>query len=80
MKTLGDIARESESAEEALAALHDAGATPVHAIKALRNGRGLSLGDAKIKLMESRSWSEEAAAAGRLHEHLDELLKEDYSD
>lgn len=74
MKNLEEIAKESESTEEALAALHDAQATPAHAIKALRDGRGLSLHDAKIKLVESPKWSKEAGAAGRLHEQLDELI------
>ena len=68
MRNLEEIAKKSESVEEALVELRDAGATPIHAIKALRNGRGLSLGEAKRKLMESPSWREEAAAANRLHE------------
>lgn len=77
MKILEEIARESESVEEALAALHDAGATPGHAIKALRNGRDLSLGDAKAKLMESPAWYAEVESANRLHDKWEELLEED---
>lgn len=77
MKTLEEVARESGSTEEALDSLHAAGASPIYAIKALRNGRDLSLGDAKTKLMESPAWHAEAAAANRLHEQLDKLLEED---
>src|SRR5690606_5612335 len=65
-----EIARRCVSTEEALAALHDAGASPVRAIKALHEGRGMSLRDSKAALMESPSWHAEAAAANRMWEEL----------
>ena len=76
MKTFEEIARQSGSTEEALTALHDAGATPINAIKAIRSERNLSLADAKTKLMESPAWHEAAESNMRLHEQLDELEKE----
>ena len=79
MKTFEEIARECGSIEEALIALHDAGATSIPAIKALRSEWRLSLGDAKNKLMESPAWHAEARSANRLQDQLEELLPEDDS-
>ena len=64
------IVRRSANTEVGLAELHAAGASPVEAIKALCDGRGLSLRDAKAALMESPSWHKEAAAANAMWEEL----------
>jgi ribosomal protein L7/L12 len=67
---LEQIARDSAKVDLALATLHEAGASPVEAIKALRIGRGLSLADGKKALNASPSWFAEARAADALHEEI----------
>jgi len=67
---LEKIARNSRSAEDALVALHDAGASPIQAIKALRIGMGLSLIESKIALHSSPAWAAEAGAAEQFHNEL----------
>lgn len=73
MNKFEEIARQSESTEAALVALHEFGATAIEAIKAIKNGRGISHADCKIKLIESPAWKVEAAAAANLHKDIDKL-------
>jgi ribosomal protein L7/L12 len=72
-----DIARKSLSDESALLKLHEFGATPILAIKSLVTGRGLSLKEAKEKLLNSPCWKAEAENANNLHLQIDALL-DDY--
>ena len=74
MASLADIAQRAAGASEALVCLHEAGASPVQAIRALRDGRGLSLAEAKAALMRSPAWAAESEAATRLHDELLEAL------
>jgi ribosomal protein L7/L12 len=71
------IARTHASVEAALVALHDAGASPIGAIKALRAGKDLSLGEAKQALHASPAWYSEARTAEALHEQFLEALNEE---
>lgn len=75
MASLNDIARSAGSATSALRALHDAGASPVQAIKALHQGLGLPLADGKAALMASAVWVLEADAAAQFHEELVEIFE-----
>ena len=52
-----DVARDATSVEDALNALHEHGASPATAIKALIMGRGVSLRDAKLALHRSPAWA-----------------------
>lgn len=74
MNKFAKIAEQSESHEAALIALHEAGASPIEAIKSLMDGRGLSLADGKSKLGESPVWKSETAAADQLHEEIVDML------
>jgi ribosomal protein L7/L12 len=62
------IARNSATVENALVRLHEAGASPIEAIKALREGMGLDLGQAKLALQASPAWHVEARSAEKLHD------------
>ncbi len=74
MDELAKIARKCATVDHALVALHDAGASPVLAIKALREGRGLSLTDGKKALHASPAWAVEARAAEGFHKQLCEAF------
>ncbi len=76
MNTLELIARDAPDVPTALSLLHEAGATPIAAIQALRSGRQLSLPKAKTALSRSPSWAAETAAADRLHEELERIFSE----
>ena len=71
-ENLAMIAREGESIEDALGRLHAAGASAIAAIKALRNGKHISLREGKEALNASPAWHLEARAAAMLH---DEILR-----
>jgi hypothetical protein len=71
------IARDADTTEAALVALHDAGASPVQALEALVHGRGLTLRDAKLALASSPAWEVEVRAAEPLW---DELIDEPDTD
>ena len=71
---LSRIAANSPSAELALRSLHEAGASPVEAIKALHDGRGMSLSEAKSALHVSSSWEAEARAAEAIWDDICEHL------
>ena len=75
MDSLEKIARNCASVEDALVALHDAGASPIQAIKALHDGRGISLGEGKSALHTSPAWIAEAEAADFLHDKITNALK-----
>lgn len=68
------IAARAECVAEALRNLYRCNATPVVAIKALVEGRGLSLRDAKQALIDSPPWKVEATAAIELHEQIEKVL------
>jgi ribosomal protein L7/L12 len=72
-----DIARDSPTVEEALVALHEIGASPVYAIKALHDGRGLSVDEAKSALFASPAWATESRAAENLHEQIISAIADD---
>ena len=76
MHDLVQIARASASDELALAKLHALNVSPVRAIKALIDGRGLSLKQAKEKLMKSSAWKVEAEKANNLHDQIDAFFDE----
>ena len=76
MHDLVQIARASTSDELALAKLHALNVSPVRAIKALMDGRGLSLKQAKEKLMKSSAWKVEAEKANNLHDQIDAFFYE----
>lgn len=63
-----------ETADEALALLKESGASPIEAIKALRDRFAMSLTEAKMALHRHSSWAKEAAAADRLHDELEAIL------
>ena len=63
----------SLSAEDLLVQLHEAGASPVDAIRTLMAGKKMSLADAKAMLSRSPSWQTENAIADALH---NEVLNE----
>ena len=77
MNSLKEIARDCAPVEEVLVALYDAGASPIQAIKALHDGRGLSLIEGKSALHGSPAWSAEAEAAAALHDAIIKALKEE---
>ena len=70
VSTPQEIAKISASVDEALKRLHTMGVSPVEAIKALRDGRGLPFAEGKKALHSSPSWSEEARCAEKLHDEL----------
>ena len=74
MSSLRELAESAGDVAAALTRLHEAGASPVEAILALSEGRGLSLSDGKTALMRSPAWAREAAAAERLHDELEQAL------
>ena len=74
MHDLVDIARMSTSDDLALVELHELNVSPVQAIKALMDGRNLSLAQAKEKLMKSSAWKIEAEQATHLHDQIDALI------
>lgn len=63
----------SLSAEELLVQFHEAGVSPVDAIRTLMVVKQMSLADAKVALSRSPSWQRENAIANALH---DEVLNE----
>lgn len=77
MDLFEEIARESVSVEVALVALHKAGASPIEAIKAVRNGRQISLSGSKEALCNSPAWKAESEAADRLHQTIIDALDND---
>jgi ribosomal protein L7/L12 len=68
---------EGSSFEAALVSLRERGASPVDAIKAIREARGVSLGEAKRLLFESKAWQLENEAADRLHEQVLAALRKE---
>jgi ribosomal protein L7/L12 len=76
VKDLVAIARKSATVEDALVQLHEAGASPIQAIKALREGKGLALGEAKLALHASPAWHKEAREAEEFHDELFKWLDE----
>jgi len=70
MDALARTARDALSVEEALAALHAKGASPVQTIRALREGRGISIREGKLALHRSPAWYVEAKPAEQLHDML----------
>jgi|WetSurMetagenome_2_1015567.scaffolds.fasta_scaffold628404_1 ribosomal protein L7/L12 len=77
VENLAVIAHESESIEAALGRLHAVGASPIAAIKALRNGKHISLREAKEALHASPSWHLEARAAESLHDEILSTLNDE---
>ncbi len=75
MTSLSDIARTGTGTSEALRLLREAGASPVQAIMALRDGRGLPIAKGKTALMRSPAWVVESEATARLHDELIEALE-----
>ena len=76
MDDLSEIARSCKNHDEALVVLHEANASPVCALKAMMDGRGVSLSDAKAMLMNSPAWFQEAKNANHLHGQIEEALNE----
>lgn len=76
MNDLVAIARKSATVEDALVRLHEAGATPIRAIKALSEGKGIDRGQAKTALLASPAWAVEARAAEEFHDGLFKALDE----
>lgn len=63
------------SLEAGLVQVRNLGATPVEAIKAIREVKGVSLGEAKQIFSLSPAWSRESEAADALHEQLAALTE-----
>jgi len=74
-----ETARQAASVDEALEALHLAGALPLDAIKALVFGLGMSLPDAKSALHASPIWAREAREAEAFHEELEDVWRQNGS-
>ena len=77
---LASVARDAATTDIALSRLHDIGATPISAIRALVEGRGLSLRDAKSALHSSPTWSSEASAAEALWDEVVDVFESDRDD
>ena len=77
MASLADIAQNASDSSEALVLLHDAGASPVLAIRALMEGRGIPLAESKAALMASPAWAAEAKAAESLHDQIAQAIEFD---
>jgi len=60
--------------EAALAELRSTGATPVEAIKAIREVQGCSLGEAKQVFGASPAWASAVQAGEALHEQVQSVL------
>ena len=71
---LAQLARDAGSIESALRELRSRCESPIDANLALRDGRGVSLGDAKRALHASPAWASQARAAERLHDELLDAL------
>ena len=71
------IARGNGSIEATLELLHDAGASPIDALKALRTGRSLPLGERKEALSRSPAWETETKAADQLHQKIIDAFEEE---
>jgi ribosomal protein L7/L12 len=65
--------------EVALSRLRESGASPVQAIKAIREVRGVSLKEAKELFSQSPAWRLEAEAGARLQDAVLALLREEKS-
>jgi len=64
------------TADEALGLLKQSGASPIDAIRALRERFGISLTDAKMALHSHPAWATEARAAEELHDELEAILND----
>ena len=71
------LAREAVDVDAALVSLRRAGASPIDAIRALHDGRGMSLSAAKAALASAPVWAEFQAAADALHDALLATFAED---
>lgn len=80
MDDLSEVARNCKNHDDALIALHVVKASPIRAIKAMMDGRGVSLGDAKVMLMNSTVWYQEAKNANHFHDQIEKALDELDSD
>jgi hypothetical protein len=58
-----------------LVRLHREDATPSAALRGIRDAHGISLTDAKVRLMHHPDWSKEARVAEQLHEELFEVTE-----
>ena len=65
----------SPDIDSRLKELHDAGATPIEAIKALHLDYSFGLAEAKRRLSLSKHWQSEARAADVLHAHVLAVLE-----
>ena len=74
---LARIAQEAPSTTAALERLHEAGASPIVAAKALVDGRRLTLHDAKYALHHSPAWTREARAAEALWDELERAFSDE---
>lgn len=66
-KLFADKLKDGADLNAALANLREAGASPVDAIKAIRQILGVSLGDAKRTFSVCPAWEREVKAADELH-------------
>lgn len=62
--------------DEALVLLKESGASPLEAIKALRERFGMTVGDGKMALHTHPAWYAEARAADELHDPLEAVLED----
>ena len=73
---LVQLARDAATTECALVLLHEAGASPIDAIRALVHGRGFPLKEAKQALHTSPAWHVEARSAEAVWEEIDKMRKD----
>ena len=69
------LVAQGATVEAALSQLRVEGATPVEAIKAIREVQGISLGEAKQIFSQSPAWSKEVLAGNALHDEVISLLE-----